>query len=116
VEEKLGGRSERTFPRASLILVCIARYDSAQKSTQKVNSSYYAFLFSPETNLDRRSHHPGQDIEARKPLPTRPVRRLGHGYALMVCLVGIVREMSGKPRKRLTVGLHFDGAAASLSA
>jgi hypothetical protein len=36
------------FPRASLILVCIVLYDSAQKSTQKISSSYYAFLFSPD--------------------------------------------------------------------
>lgn len=33
---------------ASLILVCIVRHDSTQKSAQKVRSSYYAFLFSPD--------------------------------------------------------------------
>jgi hypothetical protein len=32
-----------------------------------------------EANLDRGSHHPGQDIEARKPLPTRRRTRMAAG-------------------------------------
>jgi len=37
-----------TFPPPSLFLVSIVRHDSAQKSTQKISSSYYPFLFSPD--------------------------------------------------------------------
>ena len=35
----------------------------------------------PETDLDRRPHDPGQDIQARQSLPARPVRAGGMGRA-----------------------------------
>jgi hypothetical protein len=57
-----------TFPRASLILVCIVRYDSAQKSTQKISSNTLSRQLTTASSVESLGGAPGPCHESSKAL------------------------------------------------